>query len=75
MLAHMERGLQRVLDADEAVDRSRLVGPMSSESVARLTLRAIFASLMEGAECETLFALLDASLYDGASANEKEENR
>ena len=75
MLAHMERGLQRVLDADEAVDRSRLVGPMSSESVARLTLRAIFASLMEGAECETLFALLDASLYDGAPANEKEENR
>ena len=75
MLAHMERGLQRVLDADEAVDRSRLVGPMNSESVARLTLRAIFASLMEGTECETLFALLDASLYDGASANEKEENR
>ena len=75
MLTHMERGLVRVLDADEAVDRSRLVGPMSSESVARLTLRAIFASLMEGAECETLFALLDASLYDGASANEKEENR
>ena len=75
MLAHIERGLTRVLDADEAVDRSRLVGPMSSESVARLTLRAIFASLMEGAECETLFALLDASLYDGASANEKEENR
>ena len=64
MLAHIERGLARVLDADEAVDRSRLVGPMSSESVARLTLRAIFASLMEGAECETLFALLDASLYD-----------
>ena len=75
MLAHMERGLQRVLDADEAVDRSRLVGPMNSESVACLTLRAIFASLMEGTECETLFALLDASLYDGASANEKEENR
>ena len=75
MLAHIERGLARVLDADEAVDRSRLVGPMSSESVARLTLRAIFASLMEGAECETLFALLDASLYDGAPANEKEENR
>ena len=64
MLAHIERGLASVLDADEAVDRSRLVGPMSSESVARLTLRAIFASLMEGAECETLFALLDASLYD-----------
>ncbi len=30
---------------------------------------------MEGTECETLFAILDASLYDGASANEKEENR
>ena len=50
MLAHMERGLQRVLDADEAVDRSRLVGPMNSESVARLTLRAILPSLMEGTE-------------------------
>ena len=27
-------------------------------------LRAVFASLMEGNECETLFALLDAALYD-----------
>lgn len=75
MLTHMERGLQRVLDADEAVDRSRLVGPMNSESVARLTLRAIFASLMEDAECETLFALLDSALYDELPAKEKEESR
>ena len=71
MLAHMERGLERVLDADEAVDRSRLVGPMSTEGIARLTLRAIVASLMEDAECETLFALLDAALYDD-TADEKE---
>ena len=64
MLAHIERGLARVLDADEAVDRSRLVGPMSAEALCRYVLRAVFASLAEGGECETLFALLDASLYD-----------
>ena len=75
MLAHIERGLARVLNADEAVVRSRLVGPMSAEALCRYVLRSIFASLMDGGECETLFALLDASLYDGASANEKEENR
>lgn len=75
MLAHMERGLQCVLDADEAVDRSRLVGPMNAEALCRYVLGSIFSSLMDGGECETLFALLDASLYDGAPANEKEENR
>ena len=64
MLAHIERGLMRVLDADEAVDRSRLVGPLSAERLCRYVLRAVFASLMEGDECETLFALLDAALYD-----------
>ena len=64
MLAHIERGLARVLDADEAVDRSRLVGPLSTQRLCRYVLRAVFASLMEGEECETLFALLDASLYD-----------
>ena len=71
MLAHIERGLTRVLDADEAVDRSRLVGPMSAEALCRYVLRAVFASLMEGGECETLFALLDAALY-GDTADEKE---
>ena len=64
MLAHIERGLIRVLDADEAVVRSRLVGPLSAERLCRYVLRAVFASLMEGNECETLFALLDAALYD-----------
>ena len=64
MLAHIERGLARVLDADEAVDRSRLVGPMKAEALCRYVLRAVFTSLMEGDECETLFALLDAALYD-----------
>ena len=64
MLAHIERGLARVLDADEAVDRSRLVGPMSAEALCRYVLQAVFASLMAGGECETLFALLDAALYD-----------
>ena len=64
MLAHMERGLARVLDADETVDRSRLVGPMKAEALCRYVLRSVFASLMEGDECETLFALLDAALYN-----------
>ena len=71
MLAHIERGLGRVLDADEAVVRSRLVGPMSAEALCRYVLRSIFASLMDGGECETLFALLDASLYDD-TADEKD---
>ena len=64
MLAHIERGLARVLDVDEAVDRSRLVGPLSAERLCRYVLRSIFASLMDGGESETLLALLDVSLYD-----------
>ena len=64
MLTHIERGLARVLDADEAVDRSRLIGPLSAERLCRYVLRAVFASLMEGDECETLFALLDVALYN-----------
>ena len=71
MLAHIERGLAHVLDADEAVDRSRLVGPLSAERLCCYVLRAVFASLMEGDECETLFALLDAALYDD-NADEKD---
>ena len=71
LLAHSERGLARVLDADEAVDRARIVGPLSAERLCRYVLRAVFASLMEGDECETLFALLDAALYDD-NADEKD---
>ena len=56
---------------DEAVERSRLVGPMSAEALCRYVLRAVFASLMAGDECETLFALLDAALYDD-TAEEKD---
>ena len=56
---------------DEAVVRSRLVGPMSAEALCRYVLRSIFASLMDGGECETLFALLEAALYDD-TADEKE---
>ena len=74
MLAHIERGLMRVLDTDEAVVRSRLVGPMSAEALCRYVLRSIFASLMEGGECETLFALLDTSLYDD-TAEEKDTKK
>ena len=74
MLAHIERGLARVLNADEAVVRSRLVGPMSAEALCRYVLRSIFASLMDGGECETLFALLDASLYDDP-ADEKDAKK
>ena len=53
------------------MDRSRLVGPMSAEALCRYVLRSIFASLMDGGEYETLFALLDVSLYDD-STDEKE---
>ena len=62
-LAHIERGLIRVLNADEAVEHARLVGSLSAERLCRYVLRAIFASLMDSDECETLVALLDASLY------------
>ena len=44
---------------------------MSAEALCRYVLRSVFASLMEGGECETLFALLDAALYDD-TADEKE---
>ena len=74
MLAHIERGLARVLDADEAVDRSRLVGPLSAERLCRYVLRSIFASLMDGGESETLLALLDAALYD-EPAEEKDSKK
>ena len=74
MLAHIERGLVRVLAADEAVDRCRLVGPMNAEALCRYVLRSIFASLMDGGECETLFALLDAALYD-EPAEEKDSKK
>ena len=74
MLAHIERGLVRVLDADEAVVRSRLVGPMSAEALCRYVLRSIFAFLMDGGESETLLALLDASLYDDP-AEEKDSKK
>ncbi|MDU5760483.1 Bacterial regulatory proteins, tetR family [Schaalia odontolytica] len=64
MLAHMEQGLQYVLDGDPAVVRSRLVGALSPEKLCPFVLGAIFTSLMEGSDCEPLFALLDASLYE-----------
>ena len=68
------RGLARVLDADEAVVRSRLVGPMSAEALCRYVLRSVFASLMDGGESETLFGLLDAALYDD-TADEKDAKK
>ena len=74
ILTHIESGLARVLDADEAVDRSRLVGPMSAEALCRYVLRSIFASLMEGGECETLGARRDAALYDD-TAEEKDAKK
>ena len=73
-LTHMERGLVRVLEMDEAVVRSRLLGPMGAEALCRYVLRAVFASLMAGDECETLFALLDTSLYDD-TAEEKDTKK
>ena len=67
MLAHMEQGLQHVLDADSAVVRSRLVGALSPEKLCPFVLRTIFTSLMEGSDCEPLFALLDTSLYEAVA--------
>lgn len=67
MMAHMEQGLRHVLDADDAVVRARLVGALRPESLCRFTLRSIFASLMEGSDCEAFFALLDAALYADAT--------
>lgn len=76
VMAHMEAGLRRVLEADQAVVRARLVGSLRPESLCRFTLRSVFASLIEGAGCETLFALLDVALYDAAPhANGKEAAR
>lgn len=74
MLAHIERGLARVLDADEAVDSSRLVGPIA-EPLCRYVLRALFSSLAEGSDCETLITLLDAALYAPEFATDKEPVR
>ena len=67
MLAHMEQGLQHVLEADPAVVRSRLVGALSPEKLCAFVLGTIFTSLKEGSDCEPLFALLDASLYEAVA--------
>ena len=67
MLAHMEQGLQYVLEADPAVVRSRLIGALSPEKLCPFVLGAIFTSLMEGSDCEPLFALLDTSLYEAVA--------
>lgn len=69
MLAHIEQGLQHVLEADSAVVRSRLVGALSPEKLCPFVLGTIFTSLMEGSDCEPLFALLDASLYEAVAEN------
>jgi len=69
MLAHMEQGLQYVLEADPAVVRSRLIGALSPEKLCPFVLGAIFTSLMEGSDCEPLFALLDTSLYEAVAAD------
>ena len=67
MLTHMEQGLQHVLEADPAVVRSRLVGALSPEKLCPFVLGAVFTSLMEGSDCEPLFALLDTSLYEAVA--------
>lgn len=67
MLVHMEQRLQHVLEVDSAVVRSRLIGALSPEKLCPFVLGAIFTSLMEGSDCEPLFALLDASLYEAVA--------
>ena len=74
MLAHMERGLQHVLEGDPAVVRSRLVGALSPEKLCLFILRTIFTSLMEGSDCESLFALLDTSLYEAVAESPASES-
>lgn len=74
MLAHMEQGLQYVLDGDPAVVRSRLVGALSPEKLCLFILRTIFTSLMEGSDCESLFALLDTSLYEAVAESPASES-
>ena len=63
VMTPVERAMRAVLDADEAVAHARLVGPLHPERVSRLTLRAIVASMIDESDCDTLFALLEASLY------------
>ena len=75
MFAHIESGLVRVLDADEDADASRLVGPLNPVPLCRYVLRALFASLTEGSDCETLIALLNAVLYDPEFATDKDPVR
>lgn len=67
MLAHMEQGLQHVLDADPALVRSRLHGALSPEKLCSFVLGTIFTSLMEDSDCEPLFALLDTCLYEAVA--------
>ena len=74
MLAHMEQGLQHVLDADPAVGRSKLVGALSPQKLCPFILGTIFTSLMEGSDCEPLFALLDASLYEAVAESRASES-
>ena len=54
MLAHMEQGLEHVLEGDPAVVRSRLVGALSPDKLCPFVLGAVFTSLMEGSDCEPL---------------------
>ena len=56
-----------MLDVDPAVVRSRLVGALSPEKLCPFVLGTIFTSLMEGSDCEPLFALLDTSLYEAVA--------
>ncbi len=58
-----------MLEADPAVVHSRLVGALSPEKLCPFVLGTIFTSLMEGSDCETLFALLDTSLYEAVAEN------
>ncbi len=60
-MAHMEPGLQHVLDVDPAVVRSRLSALSPRNCVLLFWERFLLRS--GGSDCEPLFALLDTSLY------------
>ena len=67
MLDHMEQGLEHVFEEDPTAVRSRLVGALSPEKLCPFVLGMVFTSLMEGSDCEPLFALLDTSLYEAVA--------
>lgn len=61
---HMRKGLEHALAADEAVDRSRLVGALNPQALCDLIWNTLLQSAHTGYPIdETLFCLLEEVLY------------